>query len=107
MPAITDRGEGNRKRKDRQAQLKKGPGVFVYDGKALDHSCEPTPLLTSGKQPVFDASGMPVADRSGRQVYERAGQFVRDNKGNLVLGGPPKISTKPIATWTIGGVDFP
>ena len=107
MPAIRDRGEGNMRRKDRLAKLKKGPGVFVYNGSSFDHESIPTPLLTGRNEPVLDANGMPVMDSSGRQVYQRAGSFVRGPKGEVVMGGVPKIKRTKIDVFKIRGVEFP
>jgi hypothetical protein len=101
------RGEGMARRRERLAQLKKGPGVFRYNGKAVDSESIPTPLRNGRNQPVFDGSGMPVVDSSGRQVYERAGTIVRDSKGQPVLGGQPKVKTIPIEVFKLWGVDFP
>lgn len=107
MPAILDRGEGNAKRKERLAKLKKGPGVFVYDGSLCDTESIPTPLLVGKAQPVFDARGMPVVDKTGRQQYAPAGQFVRDESGQPVLGGTPKTVTRQLSTFKLRGFEFP
>lgn len=101
------RGDGNETRKKRLEKIKKGPGVFVYTGEAVDHEWEPTVLKVGRNVPVFNAHGMPVLDASGRQVFEKQGRIVRDEKGNPVLGGEPKKTTKKIETYSIRGVDFP
>lgn len=107
MPQIRERDEENSSRKKRHAKMKRGPGVFVYDGSLHDPSVEPTPLLVGTKEPVFDASGMPVADGSGRQVFQRAGIPVTDERGEVVRGGTPRPVHEQMDTWTIRGVVFP
>ena len=83
MPQILDRTDENKTRKGRLAQLKRGPGVFVYDGSENDTDSEPTPL--------FDKKGEPVLDHSGKQK----------------LGGPPILHQIPIDTYVLMGVEFP
>lgn len=107
MPAIRERGEGFAKRRERLAQLKRGPGTFVYDGSGCDTEMVPTPLLAGRDEPVLDDSGMPVIDASGRQVFRKAGTYVRDTSGNIVLGGVPKIVRKPIEVFVLQDVRFP
>lgn len=107
MPAIRDRGEGNAKRKDRLAKLKKGPGVFVYDGSAVDVEHIPTPLLTGKKVPELDGAGMPLVDGAGRQVFKRAGTPVRNDRGEIIMGGAPKVVRHPINVFEIHGFAFP
>jgi hypothetical protein len=104
---IETRDEGNAKRKDRLAKIKKGPGVFVYNGGAFDTDWAPTPMLVGAKVPKLDEQGMPVRDRAGRQVYERAGEVVRDLKGQPVLGGEPSVERKPMKTFVVRGKEFP
>ena len=82
MAAILDRTDENKTRKGRLAQLKRGPGVFVYDGGAFDTDSEPTPLFKNGE---------PVLDHSGKQK----------------LGGPPILHRIPIDTYQLMGVEFP
>ena len=105
--AIRDRGEGNEKRKDRLAKLKKGPGVFVYDGLGFDVEAIPTVLKIGRNVPVLDSEGMPVVDDSGRQVFEKQGKIVRDSKGQPVLGGVPKIKKTPLDVFEVRGMKFP
>jgi hypothetical protein len=107
MPQILDRGEGSAKRKERLARQKKGPGVFVYNGKGFDAEWHPTPLLVGKDEPVLDAGGMPVLDAVGRQVFKPAGQYKRDSKGHIVMGGVPRTEKKPIAVFELWGVKFP
>lgn len=108
MPQILDRDEDNAKRKQRLAKLKRGPGVFVYDGSHTDHESIPTYLLVGKEVAKFNEStGLPQIDKSGRQVFERAGTVVRNGKGEPVLGGVPKIERIAVETKTVRGVDFP
>lgn len=107
MPAIHERGEGNARRRDRLAKLKRGPGVFVYDGEAYDTEATPTPLLTGMKSPVFNAAGLPVMDQSGRQIYERSGRPVIAQDGTVVMGGVPKVKRIKIKVLALRGVEFP
>lgn len=101
------RDEENAKRKQRLAKIKRGPGVFVYDGSHYDTNWIPTVKMTGREVPVLDGSGFPVMDGSGRQVYQRAGTPVRDDKGRPVLGGEPKVERIRLETVKIWGVDFP
>src|SRR5512141_2968122 len=102
MPAIRDRGDGNQKRRERLAKIKKGPGTFVYLGKALDHECIPTPMKVGKKVPALDDAGLPIHDSSGRPVYETPGATAKDAMGNPILkGGPPKVRTTPIDVFEI------
>ena len=107
MAAIKDRGDGNMKRKERVARLKKGPGLFVYNGTAKDHDWSPTPQTVGKAVQMLDDAGMPVVDGSGRPVYERESKYVRDAKGNVVMGGPPKIKTRLLDVFNLWGVEFP
>ena len=59
MAAIQDRSEGNERRRDRVAKLDKGPGVFVYDGSAVDHEWTPTPKLIGEGVAKLDGNGLP------------------------------------------------
>jgi hypothetical protein len=107
MPQILDRGEGNAKRRERLARQKKGPGVFVYNGKAFDTEWHPTPLLVGKDEPVLDSGGYPVLDSSGRQVFKPAGQYKRDSKGHIVMGGVPRVEAKPLPVFVVRGIEFP
>jgi hypothetical protein len=107
MAVIADRSEGNEKRKDRLAKIKKGPGVFVYGGEAYDTEAVPTQLKVGKNVPLLDQDGMPVTDRSGRPMFERAGRVVQDSKGQPVLGGEPIIKRKRITTYKLRGLEFP
>jgi hypothetical protein len=82
MTAILDRTDENKTRKGRLAQLKRGPGVFVYDGGLFDTESEPTPLFKNGE---------PVLDHSGKQM----------------LGGVPNLRQIPVDTFVLMGVEFP
>lgn len=95
------------KRKNRLAMLKKGPGVFVYDGEAHDTEWIPTPRRTTGKDAVLDERGLPVLDSDGNQVFDRPGKIMRDIEGRVVLGGPPKRELKKIEVYALRGVEFP
>jgi hypothetical protein len=105
--AINLRDEENAKRKQRLAQIKRGPGVFVYAGTAVDTEWVPTILRTRKASPAFGADGLPVFNEDGEQVFEKAGKPVRDSKGNPVLGGPPKKLTHKIEVFKIRGLEFP
>lgn len=107
MPAIKERGEGFAKRKDRLAKLKRGPGVFVYDGSFCSVEHIPTPMLTGHKEPVLDANGMPVTDAVGRQVYQPAGRVKTGQDGRPIMGGIPKVKKTPADSWTVRGKVFP
>lgn len=95
-------------RKERFAQIPKGPGVFVYDGSAVDHESTPTILRTHHKEPEYDdRTGLPKMDKAGRQVYKTAGIPKMDNTGRPMLGGPPEIKRIPIDTYRLRGSEFP
>jgi hypothetical protein len=105
---IFDRSDENKSRALRLAQMKKGPGVFVYDGSSMDHASEPTILMHDGRsEPVFDASGRPSLDVAGRQIFHRRGTPVRDERGAPVMGGVPKITETQLAERKVWGVSFP
>jgi hypothetical protein len=97
----------NSSRRKRQALLKKGPGVFVYDGKATKQEWSPTPLRTTGKDPAIGDDGMPLSDADGNVIFEKPGQLVPDGKGGFRLGGKPKIKLVPILVRVVQGVSFP
>jgi hypothetical protein len=90
-------------RKENLAKLKKGPGVFVYEGGAYDTECVPTLLRRTKSEPKFDDQGMPVLDRAGRQLYEKTGDVIRGSDGKPVLGGPPKIVKKEFDPYAVSG----
>ncbi len=103
-----DRSDSNRTRAMRVAQLRKGPGVFVYDGSSRAIDAEPTILMSDGaSQELFDAAGRPVLDASGRQIYQRRGTPVRDESGNVMLGGPPVLTERVLDPLVVWGVSFP
>jgi hypothetical protein len=105
---IFDRSDGNRSRALRLAQIKKGPGVFVYDGSSVDDASEPTILMHDGRsEPVFDASGRPSLDAAGRQIFHRRGTPVRDERGAPVMGGVPKVTGIEVKERKIWGHTFP
>lgn len=97
--------EGNRR--ERLKQLKKGPGVFVYDGSAVDTEWTPTMLLTTEKEPVFKDDGTPSLDRSGRVIMKPAGQPVYGDDGQPKMGGKPKVKTLSVDVYRLWGVEFP
>jgi hypothetical protein len=104
---ILDRGEGNHRRRERLAKIKKGPGTFIYDGEMCVSIWEPTVMLVGRDVAVFNADSMPAMDASGRQIFEKAGSPMRDDKGRPVLGGPPKKTKKKLTTFVVWGVSFP
>ena len=89
MPQNLARDEDNKRRRDRMKSVKKGPGVFVYDGSWNDTEWHPTYLRTGKQVAAMAPDGMPLIDAQGRQVYQSAGQIVRDSKGNPQFGGEP------------------
>jgi len=93
-------------RKARLAKLKKGPGVFVYLGGAMDTEATPTPLLGGKKVVALSDSGLPILDASGRPTYQPAGMPVLDGKGRPMLGGQPKIKHIELSTFLVRGVPF-
>lgn len=97
----------NATRRGRLEGLKKGPGVFVYDGSLHDTEYVPTPQRHSGSEPVFDDAGMPVVDGAGRQVFIPAGKVRLDVEGKPKLGGPPKIKKHVLDTFRVRNVLFP
>src|SRR3990167_10271528 len=99
MPQILSREEGNARRSTRIAALKRGPGVFVYDGSLFDTEFIPTHLKVGKKVPILDGQGMPVTDRSGRQAYEKVGSLITDSKGMPVFGGPPLVKRHKLSTF--------
>lgn len=94
-------------KKKRLLALDRGPGVFVYDGGAVDVECRPTVLMAGREEPMFDAAGNVALDRAGRQVMQRRGVPVRDEWGNIVLGGEPERNETEIETFKIWDVEFP
>jgi hypothetical protein len=107
MPSIRDRDEENARRKNRLAQLKKGPGTFVYDGSCSVGEAIPTPLLIGRETPEFDSSGIPVVDSAGRQVMRPGGQHDKNEDGTTKYGGVPKVVMHPIEVYKIRGYEFP
>ena len=103
--AIVERGEGNAKRRERLAQLKRGPGTFTFLG-GYDVEWIPTALLTGKNVPVLDANDMPVVDGSGRQVFKPANEVVRDEAGRPKLGGVPKVVKRKLDKITVRKVTF-
>lgn len=99
----TMRGDGMATRRERLAKIKKGPGVFVYEGGACAKEFIPTVKRIGRKEPLLDQNGYPVVDSSGRQIYQPSGQPVREN-GIPVLGGIPKVENRPLDFLTIQGV---
>lgn len=107
MPQIKDRSEENARRKSRLAKMRRGPGVFVYDGSLCDTEWIPTPALTGKKEALFDSSGLPAMDASGRQIYQQSGRPVIGHDGKILMGGTPKMVRKPIETYLLRGMAFP
>jgi hypothetical protein len=107
MPQILDRDEEHKRRKDRLAKQKRGPGTFVYDGAACDTEWIATPMLKGQNVALMDASGMPVVDGAGRQMFEKANSHVTDSTGRPVMGGRPKVVTHKIEVYKLRGVEFP
>ena len=108
MGGISNRSEGNERRKDRLAKIDKGPGTFVYDGKAHLIEWTPTPKLVGVGVAKLTSEGLPVIGHDGRQVYEKPNQIEKDSKtGAVVMGGVPKVKKIPIDTRVIWGVEFP
>jgi hypothetical protein len=101
------RDEDNQTRKQRLARIKKGPGVFVYDGSAVDTEWEPTVMRHGKKEPMFTPDGMPVVDVAGRQMYQKVGAIMKGKDGRPVFGGEPKRHTKPIDVLVLWGKEFP
>lgn len=93
-------------RRRRLAKLKKGPGVFIYDGSHKDHEWKPTPKLTGKKEIVCDNDGIPVLDDSGRPTYKPAGKVVFGDDGKPLMGGKPKVIHTKVETRVIRGVTF-
>ena len=107
MPAIRDREDGHQRRKDRLALMKRGPGVFVYNGNAFDVESIPTPLLIGRNTLALDKEGLPIRDASGRQMLQPAGKYKLDDEGHVILGGVPKIVKHPIEVFKLRGREFP
>lgn len=104
---ILDRDDDNRKRKQRLAKIKRGPGTFVYDGSHEDVHYEPTPLLRGRAEAAYNADGSLKVDRSGRQVFEKQGAPVRNEAGQIKLGGKPNVVRRKLETITVRGVVLP
>lgn len=103
--AIIERGEGNARRRERLAQIKKGPGTFVFLG-GHDTEYTPTPMRTGKNVPVLDANGMPIVDGSGRQVFQPPNTIDHDEHGQPRLGGPPKVTRHKMDKFELRGVTF-
>lgn len=88
-------------RKERLAQLKKGTGVFVYDGTALDVELKPTPLRRKANKNTFDL------DENDRMVPVKAGSIVRDDNGKPVMGGKPERIEHKVKVYKLWGREFP
>lgn len=97
--------EGNRK--ERLKQLKKGPGVFVYDGSGVDTEYIPTMLVTKKAEPILKEDGTPVLDGSGRIVNKPIGTPILDDSGRPQLGGDPVVKRISIETYRLWGQSFP
>jgi len=99
-------------RKQRQANIKRGPGVFVYDGSAMDSASRPTFKRNGRLVAVLDDDGFPVTDTSGNQVHEQSGSFVKDRSGARILGGVPEVTMTPMDVFKMKSrngrpLDFP
>ena len=95
-------------RKNRQAKLAPGPGVFVYQGGAFDTHATPTYLRIAKNTPRTDADGVPVLDAAGRQTYEQVGAVQRDPiTQKPMLGGKPKVERIEMDPYRVSGIAFP
>lgn len=104
---ILDRDDDNRSRRQRMAKMKKGGGVFVYEGGHEIVLQEPTVKFIDRQTPVIDDKGFPVLDVAGRQVYESANKIERDHEGKPMLGGRPKTQRVEVDPLVVRGVEFP
>ena len=92
-------------RRERMKQVADGPGYFVYNGKAVDSSWEPTPKLRESKEVAVSDDGRIM--RNGTvPVYTPAGTPVL-LRGQIVLGGEPIVTEEPIDVFKLWGVEFP
>ena len=107
MPQNLARDEDNARRKNRLKDIKRGPGVFVYDGSWCDTEWIPTYLRTGKEVAALGHDGAPLIDAQGRQVFKNAGEVVRDGKGNPMYGGVPVQKKIPMDTVRFRGVELP
>lgn len=92
----------------RMAEVKKGSGVFVYNGEQCDTEAIPTPKLAGKDVPVLDDEGYPVIDGTGRQVFMKQGTPLFDEEtGKVIMGGKPKIKRTKLEVLEVWGVEFP
>lgn len=96
---MADRGEGSQTRAQRLSRVKRGPGVFVYNGEGMDHESKPTIMKRGREEPVFGADGSMVLDVAGRQVKQAIGEPVRNERGELMMGGAPIVERKPVPVF--------
>lgn len=104
---ILKRNRANRNQGLRLAQMKTGPGTFVYDGGHCVVEHEPTIKLVGKKEPVFDSDGAPMVDAQGRLIYKKAGRPALTPEGRPILGGVPKAKRIELSTYKLRGVEFP
>lgn len=107
MPENRYRHGEHRTREGRLAQLKRGPGVFVYDGSHQDVSFKPTVLRYGKNVYKYNDDGTIALNGSGDPVYENERRAVLDSQGRPVMGGKPERLAKAIDVKVVRGVKFP
>lgn len=101
---IIDRSDDNRRRKDRLKQMKRGPGVFVYEGGHKSVDFIPTIKTRDKFEPVVDEDGAIVTDELGRPTFKAIGkEIVKDHRGMPMLGGKPKRIVHEHETFSMPG----
>ena len=101
---ITDRSDENRKRKNRLKQMKRGPGVFVYEGGHKSVDFIPTIKTRQKLEPVIDEDGAIVTDEQGRPQFRSVGLVpVLDHRGQHQMGGAPKKKFVEHDTFSMPG----
>jgi len=94
-------------RKERLKDIKRGPGYFAYNGKALSIEDTPTYKMSNKRMYKYNPDGTLALDAQGRPRMVSAGIPERDVNGRPMLGGEPKRAYTPIETYTMWGVEFP
>jgi hypothetical protein len=91
--------------------MKRGPGVFVYEGGHKSVEEHPTVKTRDKHEPVVDEDGAVKVDANGRVQTRQVGkQIVMDHNGMPMLGGKPKRKlithdTFSLPGWTAEGED--
>ncbi len=101
---ILDRTDENRRQRNRLKLMKRGPGVFVYEGGHKTVDFIPTIKTRQKLEPVIDEDGAIVTDEQGRPQFRSVGLVpVLDHRGQHQMGGIPKRKINEHDTFCMPG----